>query len=356
MAEADNWRKQGMLVIGGGVDSASWELDREVGMRVLRRAGIPLLPYRLFNDYDQAIRYVERRGEPLYSKPSSGSADKSLSARTGVAEDVSWQLRQWKAKHGKPPSEFLLQDPVEGVEFAVGAWFGPAGFAPGWEENFEGKRMVAGDLGRNSGEMYTVMRYVARSKLAQQMLVPLEEELARIGFVGNVDLNTIVSDGTPYPLEFTTRFGWPAFHLESDLFNCDPIEFLYALAAGETIPRDAHKMNEIAVGVVLAIGCYPDPPRSYDDIVGVPIYGADEGFHPTECQRGEDSPLATAGHYVGVSVGTGSRVSEAARQAYRQLKKISMPCGPFWRIDAGLRLRRELDQLQAHGFAVGLEY
>ena len=41
---------------------------------------------------------------------------------------------------------------------------------------------------------------------------------------------------------------------------------------------------------------------------------------------------------------------------YRVLDKIKMPNGPFWRIDIGQRLQKELPQLQAKGFAVGIEY
>jgi phosphoribosylamine--glycine ligase len=356
MLEFGRWRERGVPIIGGDQESAAWELDRNKGMRIFRKAGIPVPPYREFNDYEGAIRYVERRGEPLYSKPCSDTADKSLSAKTGIPEDPTYQLRKWRKKHGRPPCPFLLQDGIDGVEFAVGAWFGPGGFAEGYEENFEHKRFCAGDVGPNTGEMGTVSRIVRRSKLADQLLQPIEEQLNAIGYVGNVDVNCIIDEGgNAWPLEFTMRLGWPAFNLEVALFDCDPVEFLHALACGETI-RGARRFNEVAVGVVLAIPPYPHPPRDYEDLVGIPIYGEDAGFHPCEVQRGEATALATAGHYVGISVGTGARVSEAARQAYRQLKKISMPASPFWRIDIGLRLRRELDQLQQHGFAASLEY
>jgi phosphoribosylamine--glycine ligase len=358
MREFGTWRARGVPIIGGDDKSAAWELDRNTGMRVFEEAGIAVPPYREFTDYDQAIRYVERRGEPLYSKPCSDTADKSLSAKTGIPEDPTFMLRKWKKKHGRPPCPFLLQDGIDGVEFAVGAWFGPGGFAQGFEENFEHKRLCSGDLGQNTGEMGTVSRIVQRSKLAQKVLVQLEEPLNRIGYVGNVDVNCIVDEGgNPWPLEFTMRLGWPAFNLETDLFDCDPIEFLHALASGETI-RGGRQFDEVATGVVLAIPPYPHPPRDYDDILGVPIFGTPaEGWHPCEVQAGaEGADYATAGDYVGIQVGTGDRVSTAAREAYRGLKRISMPSSPFWRNDIGLKLRRQLDQLQAHGFASGMEY
>jgi phosphoribosylamine--glycine ligase len=358
MSEMDRWRQRGKLVIGGNQESAAWELDRKKGMEVFRKAGIPVPPYREFNDYPEAIRYVERRGEPLYSKPCSDTADKSLSAKTGVPEDPTFMLQKWKKKHSRPPCPFLLQDGIDGVEFAVGAWFGPAGFADGIEENFEHKRFCAGDIGPNTGEMGTVMRYVRRSKLFEKVLKPLEEFLNELGYVGNVDVNCIVDgEGSAWPLEFTMRLGWPAFNIETDLFDCDPIEFLHSLASGGST-RGAHRMNEIAVGVVMAIPPYPHSPRDYEEIVGVPIYGAvDQQWHPCECQAGSlDEQMSSAGSYIGIATGKGSAVREAARGAYRTLRKISMPASPFYRNDIGKGLARQLPKLQEHGFATGMEF
>jgi phosphoribosylamine--glycine ligase len=357
MLEFARWKDRGVMIVGGTPESAAWELDRAKGMEIFRKAGIPVPNYREFTDYPEAIRYVEQRGEPLFSKPCSDTADKSLSAKTGVPEDPTYMLRKWKKKHGRPPCPFLLQDGIDGVEFAVGAWFGPAGFADGWEENFEHKRFCAGDVGPNTGEMGTVLRYVGRSKLADIMLKPLEEHLDKIGYIGNVDVNCIIEGGNAWPLEFTMRFGWPAFNIETDLFNIDPIEFLHALASGENI-QNAHKMNEVAVGVVMAIPPYPHPPRDYEEVVGIPIYGLDEnqGWHPCEVMAGEESGQCSAGTYLGIAVGTGSTVREASKRAGKVLASASVPSSPFWRVDIGGKLRKELPKLQAHGFASGLEF
>lgn len=356
MSDMDAFRARGCRIIGGNAESAAWELDRKKGMEVFRKAGIPTPDSREFTDYDTAIRHVERHGEPMYSKPCSDTADKSLSAKTGITDDPTWMLRKWKKKHGRPPCPFLLQEGIDGIEFAAGAWFGPGGFADGWEENFEHKRFCAGDIGPNTGEMGTVMRYVRQSKLAQKVLVPLEQHLERIGYVGNVDVNCIIDDaGSVWPLEFTMRLGWPAFNIETDLFDCDSIEFFMALASGEPT-RGAHLTDEVAVGVVMALPPYPHPPRDYEELVGVPMYGADEGWHPCEMMRGEDAELASAGSYLGIAVGTGATVRAASRGADRVLRGISTAGSPFWRNDIGKKLSRQLPQLQEHGFARGMEY
>jgi phosphoribosylamine--glycine ligase len=362
MKEFGAWRVRGVPIIGGDEHSAAWELDREEGMKVFRRAGIDVPEYRHFDDYETAIRYTERIGEPLYSKPCSDSADKSLSAKTGIGEDVSWQLREWKRKHTRPPCPFLLQHPVEGIEMGVAAWFGPGGFCRhAVEENFEHKKLHSGDVGPNTGEMGTVLRLVQRSRLFAQVLEPLEERLAAVGYVGNVSVNTLIDKtGKPWPLEFTMRLGWPSTNIELDLFNEDPVEFFHAIALGERMPASARRLDEAAVGVVLALPPYPYPPRDYQDLIGIPIYcNRSTGIgdiHPCEVMAGTETMFESAGHYVAVGVGCGERVSSAARQAYRTLEAISMPCSPLWRDDIGERLKTELPELHEHRFASGLEY
>jgi phosphoribosylamine---glycine ligase len=361
MLEADRWRSEGMAVIGGGVESARWESDRAYGMQILKKCGIPIAPYREFTNYDEAMAYVKRRGVPFASKPSGHCDDKALSYVAKSAEDLLYMLGRWKRSGKRAGVEFILQEKIKGVEFAVGGWFGPAGFASGWEENFEHKKLMPGDLGPNTGELGTVMRFVRRSKLAERVLVPLEEELARIGYIGNVDVNCIVDeDGTPWPLEFTMRFGWPAFNIELALHSGDFIDFLSCIATGQPIPRSARALNRIACGVVLAIPDFPYSHATRKEVIGLPLYGLDEkiadSWHPCEMMKGEETEMCSAGDYIGVATGAGDTVREAARGAYRVLDKLSMPASPFWRIDIGTRLRKQLPQLQEHGFAEGMEY
>jgi phosphoribosylamine--glycine ligase len=358
MTELDRWRAEGVPIVGGGVESARWESDRAHGMQIFKRAGIPTLPYREFTDYDDAIRFVERRGVPFASKPSGQCDDKALSYVASSPEDLLYMLGRWKRAGKRTGLEFILQEKVKGVEFAVWGWFGPSGFAPGIEENFEHKKLMPGDLGPNTGELGTVMRLVKRSKLADKVLLPIEEQLERIGYVGNIDVNCIIDEeGNPWPLEFTTRLGWPAFNIETAL-HTDPIEYLACIAAGQSAAISSRAVNTIACGVVLAIPEFPYSHQTGKEVTGLPIQGADEGhFHPCECMRGTETDLATAGDYVGVMTGTGDTVREAAKAAYRRLQKIDIwASSPFYRIDIGKRCSRDLPKLQEHGFATGMVY
>lgn len=369
MREIDAVRLQGgPVVVGATAATAEWELNRDKGMAMFRSKGIAVADSKSFTDYDAAIRFVKKEDRPFVSKPS-GDADKALSYVAKTPEDMIFMLERWKSLR-KIKSPFLLQEKVTGVEMAVGGWFGPKGFAEGWLENFEFKKLLDGDRGVSTGEQGTVMRYVEKSKLARKVLEPFAPDLARAGYVGYIDVNCIIDEkGTPWPLEFTVRPGWPCFNIEQALHAGDPAEWLHDLATGKVSPP--WKMNTVAVGVVLSIPDYPFNKLPIDDVCGIPIYGVKPAMkanlHPCECALGiapqrmgdkiETAPImVTAGTYILVGSGTGATVEEARRHAYQLLDRVSLPNSPMYRSDIGQRLRWELPKVQPHGYAVGLEY
>ncbi len=370
MKEIDRWRRdEGINVVGPTDESSDWELERDVGQKILAKNGIKTIPSKTFTDYDQAIAYVKKQDKRFVSKPS-GDADKALSYVSKSPADMVFMLERWK-KNGKlKAAPFILQEFIGGVEMAVGGWIGPHGFNHGWFENFEHKKLMNDDLGPNTGEMATVGRYVSVSKLASKMLKPVEKDLIKSGHTGYVDVSVIIDEkGNPWPLEFTMRPGWPTFNLQQELHEGDHAQWLLDLSKG----TDAENfiLDEVATCVVMAI---PDHPYSHitrKEVVGIPLYGTTKSLMdhiaPCEMMMGEaphNSPdgvknkkcLVTAGDYVLVVTGSGGTVKSSSKAAYRVLDKLEMPNSPFFRTDAGKRLKSELPLIQPHGYSRGLVY
>jgi phosphoribosylamine--glycine ligase len=356
-------RREGAAVFGATVESAEWELDRTHGMEMLRENSIDVPEYREFDHYDDAIRYVKAQKRPFVSKPS-GDADKALSYVAQDHVDLLYMLERWKASSKlKPP--FILQEKIDGIEMAVTGWIGPDGWIGPWCENWEFKKLCAGNLGCSTGEQGTVLRYTKKSKLAKEVLVPLTEDIRRTGHIGPVDVNCIIADGKPWPLEFTMRPGWPTFQIMQRLHKGDCCEWMADLVDGkDSLGVD---YENIAMGVVLSIPDYPYSHLTRKEVVGIPIYGAEkvtEHLHPCEmmmCEApGENGKRAqmmgTAGDYVLVMSEAAPSVKEAQRGVYKHLKSLTVPNSPMWRVDIGDRLRKELPQLQKWGYATGMSY
>lgn len=365
---ADSWRKQGWPVISASAETVKWELDRAIGQQVMKKAGIAVPAFKEFTDYDAAIAFVKKQMKRYVSKPSD-SPDKTLSYCSKSPQDMVYMLERWK-KLGKLKTPFILQEFIGGIEMAVGAWFGPGGFNRGWCENWEFKKLMNDDLGVATGEQGTVLRYVSESRLAQKVLMPLEDMLASVGYIGYIDVNCIIDDqGAPHPLEFTMRPGWPTFNIQQVLHKGDHAEWLLNLAEG----TDARNLtlNTVALGVVLSIPDYPYSHLTRKEVVGVPLYGVTDAMKPylhlCEMQMGEAPQEAggtvmtkpcytSAGDYLLVASGMGQSVAEAKRGAYGLLKKLSLPNSPMYRTDIGNRLKKQLPLLQSMGYARNMSF
>lgn len=367
LTQLEPYRREGVRIVGPTPETAAWELDRNKGMRVFEEHGIELPPYREFSDYDKAIAYVKKEERPFVSKPCGDEPDKSLSYVAKSPADLVYMLERWK-KAKKLKSKFILQEKVGGIEMAVGGWFGPGGFNVGWCENWEEKKLMNGGLGVATGEQGTTLWYTRRSKLADQVLAPMADTLEQLGYCGYIDVNCIIDEsGRPWPLEFTMRPGWPTFNIQQALLEGDPGEWLVNLANGHD--SRPWRLSEPAVGVVLTIPDYPYSHATQKEICGIPVYikGPMASVHPCGLMLGEAPTdvrgkvvqmpqLVTANDYVLVASGAGADVQAARRRAYRVLDQIQVPNSPMWRTDIGLRLGRELPQLQAMGYAKGLRF
>jgi phosphoribosylamine--glycine ligase len=361
------YRQMGYPIFGPCAAAAEWELDREKGQRIMKDAGLNVIPGIEFNDFEAAAKYVEKNQECTVCKPS-GDADKVLSYVGYDAASLIYMLRDRWSKKEKYVNDakqygFILQEKKTGCEFAVGGWFGPDGWSEPWCENFEFKKFMDGDRGPTTGEQGTLVQYVKKSKLADIALLPVTDELKAIGYVGYVDISGCIDrEGEFWPFEYTMRPGWPIFHNQVSLHYGDPAQWMLDKVNGYDTLRVMY--DTCSISVVLSIPDYPKETSRETD--GIPVYGCGdrEHIHPV-CMMAEEgwrqmgdkvvcTPIyKTAGNYVLVVTGTGETITGARRSAYAALKKVRIATQDEqhrWDIGKG-RLVKQLPKIQKFGFA-----
>lgn len=363
------YRRTGYPIFGPGEEASEWELDRAKGQAIMKRAGLKTIAGVEFHDYDDAARFVEKNPQYLVSKPS-GDADKALSYVAPNRKSLLYMLERWKrnekyARDAKAHG-FILQEKKRGCEMAVGGWFGPAGWAPWWYENFGHKKLMACDLGPNTGEMGTLSMYVRKSKLAEIALKPVTKMLRAIDYVGFIDIAGMLDDaGDFWPFEWTMRPGWPTFHNQVATHEGDPAKWMIDLLNGRNTLKV--RENTACVTVVLAIPDFPYSKLTNKEVSGIPIFLNDadrSSVFLSEVQMGEVHEevggglvkvpgLVSSGDYIAVVAGLGDTITGARRSAYSTVRKIEMPADPFYRPDiARWKMKERLEVAQKHGFAV----
>lgn len=365
----ESYRDKGYPIFGCNVEGQRWEQDRVHGATILERAGIPTIPMQKFKKYEEAISIVlENKNKRYVSKPV-GDGAKNLSYCSKDWRDMVFMLNKWK-KENAYNDEFVLQEFHSGSEFGCGGWFGLGGFSQWITESWEHKKLMSGECGPTTGEMGTIVRYTKTSKLFDKVLKPLEGFLHGIGYTGYIDVNCIIDNkGTAWPLEFTTRPGWPLFQIQMSLHKGDPIQWMLDLLDG----KDTLKVQEdkIACGAVV---CQPDFPYTGVTIkenTGYPLFDMCEedgtknihfsqvrsGFMPNETGANKTPCLVTAGNYILTVTGLGNTVMEANEACYNRYKKdVCLINSPMIRDDIGEKLGPMLPELHKNGYCKDVRF
>lgn len=364
----DAIRKRGVAVFAPTKASSDLEIEREKGMKLFKKCGIEVPAYETFKSLKEAEEHVRKKPERYVFKTLGSEEDKSLSYVGKSAADMVARLQRWGKLGMNPKGKVMLQTFIPGIELGVSRWMGRDGFISAPNENFEHKKLLSGNVGANCGEAGTVQKYCQESLLYQMVLEPLEAALIEMGHLGDVDVNCIIDeDGQPWPLEFTCRWGWPAFNLMLATHKGDPAEWMLDACEG----RDSLEVDySVAAGVVLAQPDYPYSKATKAEVLDIPIYGPSQGnrkfVHPQSVKMAklpamkdgaviEKRMWATCGDYVCVVTGTGKTVAQACKRMYGVVKEIEIP-NMMYRDDIGEKLEEELPKLQAHGFATEFKY
>ncbi len=355
-AKADRLRKAGKAVIGGTPYTDQIEDDRGFGQEELKRHGIPILSYQTFTDFDEAIAFIKEHPGRYVFKPSGEAANLKRLLFVGIDEDgtdVIGLMEAYKRVWAKKIKVFQLQKHVSGVEVAVGAFFNGSQFIYPININFEHKKLFPGNIGISTGEMGTSMYWSEPNRLFQATLLKMEATLAREDYVGYIDLNCIVNGNGIYPLEFTSRFGYPTISIQQEGMQMPMSELLYRLATGENFAIKVKKGFQVGVRV-------RTPPYPFDDKKAFDTYSKDatiflrkktlDGIHIEEV-KSVNGEWLVAGHAGAVMtvVGCGATMKEAQQQAYNRLQNVMVP-NMYYRTDIGDRWERDSDLLHNWGY------
>jgi phosphoribosylamine--glycine ligase len=240
------------------------------------------------------------------------------------------------------------------VEVGIGAYFDGRQFLRPACIDFEHKRFFPGDMGEMTGEMGTLASYDGAGPLFEATLGRVAPLLAAAGHVGYVNLNLMVDERGPFPLEFTCRFGNPGFAVLAAMQADGWGDLLARMASGaggrfRTVPG-------WSVAIVLTVPPFPawteaapeeDPPVFFHT---EPAADAVH-YHFVDMRRegGQLLGRRRSGHLM-IVTGTGTEVAAAQQAARARAANVVAP-ELRWRNDIGDRfLRGEAATLRRLGW------
>jgi phosphoribosylamine--glycine ligase len=338
-------RRDGFQVIGGSAFGDRLENDRAYAQSILAELGIGTAKTCEFDDAGTADRFIA--GQPAryvlkFNGPNFSSGDNYV-GQFPDGSDVRAVLAAKAAEHTGERLSFVLMQRLDGIEMGVGAYFDGQRFLKPACIDWEHKRFFTGDMGELTGEMGTVATFDRSERFFALTLAKLEGRLREGGYLGYINLNTIVNADGIWPLEFTCRFGYPGFATLDPLQESSWAELFRTMVSRSGLQFRTRR--GFSVALVLTTPPFPYTRHQVTAPVGLPVYFDKE---LTEADRlnlhyGEvglsDGTLVTSGLYGWsmVVTGVGTTVAEAKAEAYRRAEKVDIP-NLRYRLDIGDRL------------------
>ena len=331
----DTLRQDGYQVIGGSAFGDMLECNREFGQQILNELGMPVANTFHFTDYDAAINFINKTNKRVVYKSNGDNCERARNY-VGIADDGSDLITLLKHYKSQKWAEndainFILMDYISGIEIGVGAYFNGAHFLQPACLDWEHKHFFTGNLGELTGEMGTVVTFRGAENIFKRSLLLLESRLKQSGYCGYINLNMIANADGLWPLEFTSRFGYPGYCICGALQQ-DSWESLFKRMLKKTSLYIATNSG-FAVGVVLNVP--PFPYRYGYELLskGLPIL-----FQPsiTESEQQllyfnevakQNDTLVTSGvtGNVATAVGAGETIEAARKSAYNLAEKVILP-------------------------------
>jgi len=331
----DELRQAGYQVIGGSGYGDRLESDRHYGQQICAEIGLQTANSHHFTSYATAIEFLKQHPARYVFKLNGSAAlrTRNYIGKLEDGSDILALLSVYENQQQNSPLEsinFVLMDHIDGIEVGVGAYFNGQHFLTPACMDWEHKRFFAGAQGELTGEMGTVVTFDHSEILFQKTLARLEDLLSQNGYCGYININLIANEHGLWPLEFTSRFGYPGFAICGDLQMDDWTDLFKKLLIKSDLKLNTK--SGFATGIVLTI---PPFPYSYGyELIskGLPILL--NGISKEEHQHLHfaevalvNEQLVTSGMfgYIGVANGLGDTPEISREKAYALADKVIIP-------------------------------
>jgi len=353
-ATQDELRRQGFNVVGGSAYGDRLENDRAYGQSVLSEVGLATAPHWNFKSRADAVQFIrERPARYVLKFNESECSQDNFIGRLHNGADVLAALG--RSDETAEKKGFILSEFIPGIEMGVGAYFDGKEFLLPACLDWEHKRFFPGDLGELTGEMGTVVTYDRTHTFFESTLGRLQPRLREHGHCGYVNLNTIVNENGIWPLEFTSRFGYPGYAILSAL-QLSGWDELFRMMTRRDIGRFETRPG-FAVGLLISTPPFPLVRPELRAAKGLPVFfdpeltAEDErNIHLGEVSW-QNEYLVTSGSFgwTLVVTGTGDDVREAQEAANRLAGLIHVPDGRYRRDIGDKLIKGEFAQLEQWG-------
>jgi phosphoribosylamine--glycine ligase len=327
---AERLRQQGHPVFGSSVFADELELDRQFGTQLMVDAGIKVPETHTFKSLSEGQSFAKQHKDRTWIFKPSGQMPAELTYVPYDAEDAVEYFNYLKKLLQNESVEFELQELKEGVAVSTEAWCDGTRFVPPFNHTIEKKRFMNDDLGPSTGCVGNVVWAEPRPcRTISEGLARAERTLVGAGYIGPIDLNTIVNEEGVWGLEWTPRFGYDAICCFLRLYKGDFGALISNFARSQFGEAELPLSNVFSGGVRLTIPPAPDeqhPSKGGESLRGFPKEDM-PSYYFYEVMLDKDKSMIHSGGFGTVICATGVAATfrESLTRPYEIVERAMVP-------------------------------
>ncbi|WP_022854333.1 phosphoribosylamine--glycine ligase [Thermodesulfatator atlanticus] len=345
----DFFEEKGLRIFGPSAKAAQIEGSKVFAKEIMAKYGIPTASFEVFDNPEDALAYLEKRGAPIVVKADGLAAGKGVIVCDTLAQaKEAVQKIMIEKVFGEAGNRVVIEDYLIGEEASFMILTDGQTILP-LPSSQDHKPLLDGDKGPNTGGMgaYSPAPIVTpefEKEIMETIMKPLIEGLAQEGipYKGVLYAGLMISRGKPYVLEFNCRFGDPECQPLMMRIKSDLAEIIEAALAGKLADKKLELDERASVCVVMASGGYPGKYEKGKEIKGLEEAAQIPGikiFHAGTAKK-DGKYVTNGGRVLGVTA-IAEDIPSAIDKAYEAVEKISWD-NVHYRTDIGVKALKHL--------------
>ena len=336
----DALNKIGVPCFGPNADAAIIEGSKVFSKNLMKKYGIPTAQYEIFDNAEDAVKYLETAPIPTVIKADGLALGKGviIAETREDAVDAVRSIMEDKV-FGASGNRIVVEEFLTGPEVSVLSFTDGKTVVP-MISSMDHKRAGDGDTGLNTGGMGTIAPNPCYTKeiadiCMETIFLPTVRAMTAENrtFKGCLYFGLMLTEKGPKVIEYNCRFGDPETQVVLPLLESDLFEIMEATTNGTLTEEMVKFSDKSACCVVMASNGYP---QKYETGFELTIPTEIDGEVYVAGAKIEDGKLLTAGGRVLGAVAVDDTLKGAVNKAYSLVPEIKFE-NAYFRHDIGQR-------------------
>ncbi|MBE6649176.1 MAG: phosphoribosylamine--glycine ligase [Ruminococcaceae bacterium] len=340
LGAVDALQAKGIPCFGPNKNAAIIEGSKVFSKNLMKKYGIPTAEYEVFDNAENALKYLETAPVPTVIKADGLALGKGViiaQSREEAKEAVRSMMLD--KVFGNSGNNIVIEEFLTGPEVSVLAFTDGKTLVP-MVSSMDHKRAGDNDTGLNTGGMGTVApnpyyTETIAKECMKKIFLPTVDAMNKEGrtFKGCLYFGLMLTEKGPKVIEYNCRFGDPETQVVLPLLESDLLTVMQSVT-NETLSETEVKFSDKnACCVIMASKGYP---QSYEKgfEISVPDDISDSVYVAGAALK--DGKIVTSGGRVLGVTAVEDTLEEAIEKAYKKVEKIKFE-NSYYRKDIGQR-------------------